>query len=143
MAIIDDADIQVHLPVDVLKIEELPDDLIKCKLDTERIVRGTLAGVIPSADMALWIDPIDVPEIVRAAAGRICAALIYRLRFGTQLGDPEYAQSKYEEGMGILQGIIDGTILVDGVAQSGIDSTWFEPNDDSTDPPKFLMSGRF
>lgn len=143
MAIVSDDDVQVHLPADKLKIEEIPDDLIKCKLDTERIVRGYLAGVIPAADMALWVDPGDVPEVIRAAAGRLCAALIYRLRYSEQsLDDPQFAQTKYNEAMAMLQGIIDGNIIVDGVVTVQFDDTYFWPND-STGEPKFAMDGRF
>ena len=143
MPIVDDPDVQVHLPVDKLKIEEIPDDLAKCKLDTERIVRGYLAGVIPAATMALWLTPDDVPEVIRAAAGRLCAALIYRVRYSEQsLDDPEFAQVLYDQAMAMLQGIIDGDIIVDGVVTSQFDNTYFFPND-STGEPKFIMDGRF
>jgi len=143
MPIIDDADVQVFLPVDTLKIEEIPDDKEDCKQDAERIVRGTLAGVIDSAELSSWVDPDSTPEIIRAAAGRLCAALIYRLRFGGQgFEDPEYAQVKYNEAMAILNGIIAGTIAVDGVLEASIDNTWFQPND-ATGDPKFTMAGRY
>jgi hypothetical protein len=143
MAIVSDDDVQVHLPVDKLKIEEIPDDLAKCKLDTERIVRGYLAGVIPTADMALWIDPDDVPEVIRAAAGRLCAALIYRTRYSEQsLDDPQFAQNKYNEGLAMLQGIVDGSIIVTGVITVQFDNTYFFPND-STGEPKFAMDSRY
>ena len=143
MAIVSDDDVQVHLPADKLKIEEIPDDLSRCKLDTERIVRGTLAGVIPASDMALWLTPDDVPEVIRAAAGRLCAALIYRLRYSEQsLDDPQFAQNKYNEGMMMLQGIIDGSIIVDGVVTVQFDETYFWPNDTTSDP-KFTMDSRF
>lgn len=143
MPIIDDPDVQVHLPVDKLQVELIPDDLAKCKLDTERIVRGMLAGVIPAGDMALWLEPEDVPEVIRAAAGRLCAALIYRLRYSEQsLNDPQFAQIKYDEAMAMLQGIIDGTIIVDGVVTSQFNNTYFWPND-STVEPRFTIEGRF
>ena len=143
MPIVDDPDVQVHLPYDKLKIEEIPDDLAKCKLDTERIVRGYLAGVIPSATMALWLEPTDVPEVIRAAAGRLCAALIYRLRYSEQsLDDPQFAQNKYNEAMLMLQGIIDGSVIVDGIVTTQFDSSYFLPNDAST-PPVFTMDAQF
>jgi hypothetical protein len=143
MAIVDDPDVQVHLPYDKLKIEEIPDDLAKCKLDTERIVRGYLAEVIPAATMALWTAPTNVPEVIRAAAGRLCAALIYRTRYSEQsLDDPQFAQNKYDEAMAMLQGIIDGSIIVDGVVTVQFDNTYFWPND-STGEPVFTMDGRY
>lgn len=145
MPLVDDADVQVHLPADTLKVEGVPDDRAKVYLDAERIVRGYLAGVIDSAVLASWTTPSDTPEIIRAITGRFAAAEIYRLRFGQgSTRDPEYAQNKYKEAMDLLNSIIGGQIDVPGVIEgTGFDNTWFEPTDASTDPPKFVMSGRF
>lgn len=145
MAFVNDADVQIHLPVDKLQVEEVPDDLARAKEDAERIIRGYLAGVVDSAVLALWIDPDSTPEIIRAIAGRLTAARLYRLRFSEQsLDDPEYAQNLYNEAMALLQGIISGQIDVPGVDEgTDFDDTWFEPNDASTDQPKFTMSGRY
>jgi phage gp36-like protein len=144
MPLVADADVQVHLPYDKLKIESIPDDLIQCKLDSERIVRGYLAGVVDTAVLATWIDPDSTPEIIRAITGRLCAALIYRTRYSeNRLGDPEFAQNKYNEAMSLLMGVIAGEIPIDTVV-IGTDFTneWFWPNN-STDPPKFAMADRY
>jgi len=144
MPLVDDADVQVHLPYDKLKIETIPDDLVRCKLDAERIVRGYLAGVVDTAVLASWATPEDTPETIRAIAGRFCAALIYRTRYSeNRLGDPEFAQNKYNEAMSLLMGVIAGTIPIDTIdIGTNFDNTWFEPNNNS-DPPKFTMADQY
>ena len=144
MALIDDADVQTHLPIDLLKVEAVPDDRASCKLDAERIVRGHLTGVIDSAVLASWATPATTPETIRAIAGRLCAALIYRLRF-SQIpgGDPEYAQNKYNEAMLMLMDIVNGNVeLPDIDNANNMDDSWFWPNN-TTDPPKFTMADQY
>jgi hypothetical protein len=140
MPIVDDADVQIHLPVDKLKVEEIPDDLSDAKSDAERIIRGYLAGVIDSATLATWLTPATTPAIVRAIGGRLTAALIYRVRYSeASLNDPEYAQNKYNEAMTMLQNIIDGSLIVEGVPDTTVvDNTYFWPNN-TTDEPVFTM----
>ena len=143
MPIVDDADVQIHLPVDKLKVEEIPDDLLKAKEDSERIIRGYLAGVVPSATLATWTTPAATPSEVRAIGGRLCAALIYRTRYSEgSLSDPQFAQVKYDEAMRMLQDIINGTIVITGVITTQFDNSYFEPNNNSDDP-KFTMSAQF
>lgn len=147
MAFVSDADVQVQLPYDKLKIEEIPDDLAECKKDAERIVRGYLAGVFETATLAAWTTPETTPETIRAITGRFCAALIYRLRYSEDaLDDPEFAQFKYNEAMDMLDKVISGVIVLpevpDDVANP-FDASWFTPNDASTDVPKFYMADRY
>jgi len=144
MAFVDDADVQVHLPYDKLKVEGIPDDRAKVYLDSERIVRGYLAGVVDSAVLATWTSPTSTPETIRAITGRFAAALIYRTRYSeNRLGDPEFAQNKYKEAMDLLMGVIAGEIPIDAVdIGTNFDNTWFEPNNSSNDP-KFAMDDRY
>jgi hypothetical protein len=145
MALVTDEDVQSHLPKDKLKVEDIPDDRNQIYLDAERIVRGYLAGVIDSSVLAAWTTPTATPGIIRTITGKLCAAEIYRVRFSEQsLDDPKFAQNQYNEAMALLKGIVAGDIRVEGVEDTTqFDNTYFEPNDASTDPPKFLMSGRF
>ena len=144
MPLVDDADVQVHLPYDKLKIETIPDDLAKCKLDAERVVRGALSDVVEAAVLASWAEPEDTPEIIRAITGRLCAAQIYRVRYSeNNLNDPQYAQTLYDQAMAMLLEIENGDILLpDVVLDTDFDNTWFEPNNNS-DPPKFTMADRY
>lgn len=143
MPLVDDADVQVHLPYDKLKVEEIPDDLVKQKLDAERIVRGYLAGVVDADVLALWTTPEDTPSTIRAITGRFAAAKIYRTRFSEiRGGDPEFAQVLYDQAMDLLMGVIAGDIPIDDVEiGTNFDNTWFYPND--TIDPKFAMDDRY
>jgi hypothetical protein len=143
VALVDDGDVQAHLPKDKLVVEEIPDDRDRVYLDAERIVRGYLAGVVESTVLATWLTPETTPQIIRAITSRFAAAEIYRLRFGEQsFDDPEYAQVKYDEAMGMLNDIIKGNLLIDGVAQTEFDDSYFWPNN-TTDPPKFTMADQY
>lgn len=146
MPLVDDGDVQIHLPVDKLKVEEIPDDKAKAYEDAERIVKGYLSGVFTPVTLAGWDTPENTPPQIRAVAGRFAAALIYRVRYSeSSLDDPTYAQNKYNEAMAMLQGIIDGSIVLEGVDEPALEFTdeWFFPTDAATDQPKFTMSGRF
>src|SRR5215831_15481791 len=130
-------DVNMHLPTDKLQIEEPELDLFG--IDAERIIRGYLAGVIPATAMAAWTSPDSTPDLVRAIAGRFIAAFYYRERYSEDsLDDPSYAQFKYNEAMGLLQGILGGTIVITGpaVPQIGIRFTAedFYPNSQDSGP---------
>jgi len=146
VAIIDDADIQVQLPVDKLQVEEIPDDLIKVKEDTERIIRGYLAGVYTPATLASWTTPALTPDLIRAIGGRLAAALIYRTRYSEDsLDDPQFAQFKYNEAMRMLQGVIDGTLVLEDVpadSATQFSNEFFYPTNEADDP-KFTMDAVF
>lgn len=145
MPFIDDADVQVQLPYDKLKVEAIPDDLAKVKQDAERIIRGYLAGVFDAATLAAWSTPDTTPGQIRAVGGRFAAALIYRVRFSeSSLDDPEFAQKKYDEAMFMLQEIIAGRIVLDGVVDVATDfsNDFFWPNSNTADP-KFAMDSQF
>lgn len=146
MPLVNDADVQIHLPVDKLKVEEIPDDRARAYEDAERIIRGHLAGVFDPLVLAAWDEPEDTPPEIRAVAGRLAAAKIYRVRYSeNSLDDPGYAQTLYNEAMLMIQGIIDGDIILTGVTDVGLQfsDAWFAPNDDSAVGPIFIMGERF
>jgi hypothetical protein len=146
MALCTDKDVQNHLPVDKLKFEEIPDDREQLILDAERVIRGHLAGVLSASTLATWLDPDSTPQLIRAIAGRLVAAQVYRLRYSEDsLDDPEFAQRTYDEAMRLLMGIITGSIILEEVEEptTQFDNTYFWPNN-STAEPKFTMDdGRF
>jgi hypothetical protein len=145
MPFVDDADIQIHLPVDKLDVGGIPDDLANIKQDVERIIRGYLAGVFEAATLAAWVSPSATPSQIRAIGGRFGAAKIYRNRYSEDsLDDPEFAQNLYNEAMGMLNKVINGQIILDSVIDTGsqFDNTYFNPND-TTDDPKFAMDAVF
>ena len=142
MALVDNSDIQVHLPTDKLDITEIPDDLDKVKVDVERIIRGYLAGVFTPATLAAWVSPSATPELIRAIGGRLAAALIYRTRYSEDtVDDPEFAQVKYADGMAMLNGIISGALTIEEITTDTatlLNPDFFWPNNSTADP-KFTM----
>jgi len=143
MAFVTDADVQEHLPIDKLKVESIPDDKAQIYLGSERVVRGYLSGVVDSVVLASWTTPELTPGVIRQICALFAASEIYRVR--TSEAAPEYstyAQRLYDEAMALLNDIISGALLIDGVSAVQIDNTWFEPND-STAPPRFTMDGRY
>jgi hypothetical protein len=146
MTLVDENDINVHLPEDklVADAEPLLDEIYE---DIERIIRGNLAGQIDSSEMATWLTPDTTPKLIRAIGGRLGAAFIYRRRYSEDsLDDPEYAQFKYNEAMMMIQGIIDGTLVLEEVPLEvglALTTDMFYPNDPLTDPPKFSINSVF
>jgi hypothetical protein len=146
MALVDDNDINVHLPTDKISAED--GELLEgIKEDIERIIRGNLAGYVDSAEMVTWVDPDSTPETIRAIGGRLGAAFIYRKRYSEDsLDDPQYAQFKYNEAMTMITGIINGDIVLDPDAEAGgisLTTDLFYPNDPLVDPPKFSVNSIF
>lgn len=143
MALVDENDINVHLPEDKLIADAEP-LLDQIQEDIERIIRGNLAGTIDSAEMALWLTPATTPELIRAIGGRLGAAFIYRRRYSEDsLDDPQYAQFKYDEAMAMILGIKTGDLAIEeipGEVGLALTTDMFYPNDPLTDPPKFTMS---
>jgi hypothetical protein len=146
MAYASDADVQIHLPMDKINWDEIPDDKERAVEDSDRTIRGYLLAVLDSATLDLWIDPDSTPEQVRQVSGLLTAALVYRLRYSEDsLDDPQYAQNLYNMAMGMIEKILNGTIVLEGVddVTTEFDNTYFLPNDATTDTPKFTMGARF
>jgi hypothetical protein len=112
MPIISDDDIQVHLPVDKLVVEEVPDSITEVKLDAERVIKGRLSGIYTPVTLAGWSTPETTPETIRAIGGRLAAALLFRLRKSESDEDPEQAQVKYLEGTQMLELVATGAITL-------------------------------
>jgi hypothetical protein len=139
-------DVNVHLPTDKLELQW--PDLVQFDTDAQRIIRGYLAGVYQPATIAAWTDPTItdpsqtgyVPELIRAIAGRFIAAFWYKERYSEDSLDvPAYAQSKYDEAMAMLMGLVTGTLgLVDVTEDptntSNLTADDFLPNANSTGP---------
>lgn len=131
-------DVNVFLPQDKLAMDS---SLIEpFALDSERIIRGYVGGVVPYVTYNAWADPDHTPELIRAIAGRLIASAFYAERYSED--DPNisaYAQMLYNQAIVILMAIKSGTqivIEVDGttidINSSQLEATDFLPNDAST-----------
>jgi hypothetical protein len=131
-------DVNVFLPQDKLPMDS--SEIEPFALDSERIIRGYVGGVIPYATYNAWADPDSTPELIRAIAGRLIASAFYAERYSEDDPNvPAYAQSLYNVAIGYLMGIKAGTQVVieaDGttidVSSSQLTNKDFLPNDLST-----------
>jgi hypothetical protein len=109
-------DVNEFLPDDKLQVTDA--ELPILGLDADRVIRGYMAGVFLPATIAAWGDPASTPELIRAIAGRLTAALYYKQRYSEDVPDiPPYAQELYNEAMSLIQGIKDGTIVLGDVTE--------------------------
>lgn len=91
------------------------DNTALLQISVARVVRGYLSAVIPVANLGAWVDPDTTPEIVREAAAMLIAAQLYVNRVTRTVATFEerhYAQVLYDRAMAILNGIVDGSIIV-------------------------------
>lgn len=118
MAVIDKNDIQTHLPVDKLLVDAVPDSITEIELDVERVVKGELSGTFEPLTLAAWDTPDHTPAYIRAAGGRLGAALLYALRLAQEFpGYTDYAQHKYDEGMEMLAKVVGGLVTLPEVPE--------------------------
>jgi len=141
MALADIDDINLHLPLDKIRVDT--EQYTPLQLDAERIIRGYLAGYLTPATLASWDTPANTPGIVRGIAGRFIAAFYYRKRYAEDaLDDPQYPQTLYDYAMKMLMDILAGDLTLEEVLDQPttdrLTVTDFWPND-STGEPKFTM----
>lgn len=139
-------DINAHLPQDKAEVEDSDDDLLQ--VEAYRLVRAKLASTFAVTTLNTWASPGTTPEIIRTIAGMVIAAKWYAELYAEDSDeDAVYATRLYNEALGMLQQIKDGTLAVIGV--DGITTTDttllstvdFYPNDGI--PPKFTMDKEF
>lgn len=140
-------DVNSFLPTDKIEATEGNEETDRALLDSERLIRGHLAGVFSPTELASWADPATTPELIRAIAGRLTAAFFYRLRYSEDTFQvPEYAQTLYQEAMDLLMQIKTGDVELEEVTEGTQiqvpGSSFFWPND-TTSPPKFTMDAEY
>lgn len=139
-------DINVFLPEDKLGVLNADDDALQ--LDAERIIKGTMSGTFSAATIALWTTPVTTPNLLRAIAGRLIAALVYARAFSSEVDAvPEYAQKLYDEAMSMMASVISGDItLVDVVEETTVGERLTDANfypTENAPGPFFTMTQAF
>lgn len=140
-------DVNVHLPDDKLFVEDGSDN--KEQLDTVRIVRGELSTTFSAGVLALWDSPENTPEYIRAAAGRLVAALYYARAFSLEeLREDNYAQKLYNEAMMMLARVKTGDVVLGEVTEvvntgAHLDRDNFWPNADTAETASFRVGDRW
>jgi hypothetical protein len=109
-------DVQANLDENVAAPTDENTHLLQISI--ARIVRGYLAGLVDNVVLQSWRTPDSTPDIIREAAAKLIAAQHYfnEISQTTNIIDPDsYAQKLYDRGMAILNGIIDGQIVVEDI----------------------------
>lgn len=119
----------------------------------ERIIRASLSGFIDPTYQASWVDTTTTPEIVQEIAAKLAAALRYRQKASEDAPDTtsSYAQTLYDEAIGMLRGIVDGSLDITEVGlilagTGSLSELHFYPNDtaiDTEDDVKFRIGARW
>lgn len=106
-------DINGHLDGEV--IEATADNSNLAQVNVSRVIRGYLSGLFDSTILMGWSTPETTPDTIREIASMLVAAQVYfnlAARQSFDINNDNYAQRLYDEAMKMLQGIIDGTILI-------------------------------
>lgn len=111
-------DVNANLPSEenvVVEATDLNTSLIQ--VSVARIVRGNLSRVIAVETLSSWVNPDVTPEIIREIAAKLIASQLYfsESAKSSLTRDPDsFAQKLYDEAMLIINGIVAGTIAVEG-----------------------------
>ena len=106
-------DINANLDGEV--IEATADNSNLVQISVARVVRGFLASMVDTATLMSWSNPDATPDIVREIAAKFIAAQVYFNEAARQsfiIEDNNYAQRLYNQAMALLEGIIEGTIII-------------------------------
>src|SRR5688572_8598273 len=120
-------DINAHLPSldDEVVIEATAENTNLIQLSVSRIIRAYLSREVPTATLMSWSEPTDTPDIIREAAAMMIAAQLYvdfAARTSIDVEDIAFSQRKYDEAMALLNKILSGEIVLEGIPVEVIDS---------------------
>lgn len=130
-------DANTHLPDD--KAQLLDQELTNLGIDADRLIRARLAGIVEVATILLWVSPDTTPEIIRKISGLLIAAKFYATLVAEDEADGSaFAQSLYDEAIGYLDQIREGSLAIIGVDEIEIDTNTidssFWPNATTQEP---------
>lgn len=95
------------------------------QINVARQVRGYLSRIIDTATLVSWNSPATTPELIRLAAGKLIASQLYfneTSRTSLIIDRDHYAQKLYDEGMAILNSVITGEEVIEGVVVESIEA---------------------
>ena len=106
-------DVNSHFDRDVLTADaentQLP------QVDVARLIKGYLARILDPVALASWSSPDKTPDIIRECAGFLVASQVYinyAMRTTIILDQRNIGQWLYDQGMGILNGVLAGQIPI-------------------------------
>lgn len=132
-------DINANLPADYDSPVVIADGVNTAllQISVARVIRGYLSRVIDNGTLLSWTTPAETPEIIREVAGKLIASQLYINEIAKKtstIPSGSVAQNLYDQAIAILQQIIIGDILIDGVtadATGDMTTADFFPIDDT------------
>lgn len=106
-------DINAHLDGSVIGADSNNTELVQ--ISVARVIRGYLARIVNQVTLMSWSTPELTPDIIREIAGMLIASQLYfneASRSVTSIDDNNLAQRLYDRAMLMLQGIVDGSIVL-------------------------------
>jgi len=106
-------DINGHLDGTVVEADAQNTSLIQVNIN--RVIKAYLSRVVPSTTMVNWTSPETTPDSVREAASFLIASQLYfeqTAKSSTLIEQRHYAQWLWDQGMALLNGIIDGSVIL-------------------------------
>jgi hypothetical protein len=106
-------DVNAHFDQEVLEADANNTQLVQ--VSVSRVVKGYLSRTMSQSVLATWASPDKTPDIIREIASMFIASQVYfnyAMRTSIMLEDNNFAQRLYNEAMGLLNGILDGSIPV-------------------------------
>lgn len=129
-------DINANLPSDDGSPVTIADDENSSllQISVARVIRGYLTRVIDNGTLQGWATPDATPDTVREIAAKLIAAQLYfnqTAKTTPLINKDSFAQKLYDEAIAMLQQIIMGDIILEGVvtnATEGLSDLDYWPN---------------
>lgn len=118
-------------------VEATAENTAMLQLSVARVVRAYLSTVVDATTLMSWDEPANTPQTIQVIAAKLVAAQLYfnsASRTNITIDERNFAQIRYDEAMAMLQGIIDGTIILaetPATATAAMDALDFHPVDDT------------
>jgi len=107
-------DVNAHLDGTVVEADAQNSALPQVSVN--RVVKAYLSRVVANEVMATWTTPETTPATVREAASFLIASQVYfdaTSKSSTIIEQRHYSQWLYDQGIALLNGIVEGTIILD------------------------------
>jgi len=97
----------------VVKADDVNTDTLA--ISAERVIRGYLARVVPTATMASWDEPASTPEIITEIAALLIGSQLYFNQTAASdltIEERHVSQVLYDRAMKLLQDVLSGVIEI-------------------------------
>lgn len=119
LASIDDVNANLPASDDTPVVVATDENSSLVQISVVRIVRGYLSRAFDNSILMSWRAPDTTPEIIREIAAKLIASQVFynkTAEASPQIAENSVSQRLYDEGISMLQQIIAGDIIIDGLS---------------------------